>query len=50
MVITSRQVPGGVLVRTEESHTGPQADTNTDVGLEAWLRDLKTAAEADPRD
>ncbi|MER6945937.1 SRPBCC family protein [Nonomuraea sp. NPDC000554] len=44
------KVPGGVLVRTEESHTGPQADPNSDMGLETWLSDLKTAAEANPRD
>ncbi|GAA4549933.1 SRPBCC family protein [Amycolatopsis samaneae] len=42
------KVPGGVLVRTEESHRGPQADPGSDMGLETWLRDLKTAAEADP--
>ncbi|MGW7446345.1 SRPBCC family protein [Kitasatospora sp. NPDC054795] len=47
------EVPGGVLVRTEETHTGPQVDANvpaaTDIlrqGLEGWLHDLKTAAEA----
>jgi uncharacterized membrane protein len=46
-------VPGGVLVRTEESHTGPQVDANVPLatqfladGLEAWLTDLKTAAES----
>lgn len=44
---------GGVLVRTEETHTGPQVDANVPLatqflgqGLEAWLKDLKTAAEA----
>ncbi|AHH95732.1 SRPBCC family protein [Kutzneria viridogrisea] len=47
-VWTFSTVPGGVLVRTEESHTGPQADPNSDMGLETWLSDLKTAAEADP--
>ncbi|MFI7465112.1 polyketide cyclase /reductase [Nonomuraea sp. NPDC049646] len=40
------KVRGGVLVRTEESHTGPQADPKSDMGLETWLNDLKTAAEA----
>lgn len=47
------KVKGGVLVRTEETHTGPQVDADvpaaTEIlrrGLEAWLRDLKTAAEA----
>ncbi|MCX5387094.1 SRPBCC family protein [Streptomyces sp. NBC_00083] len=47
------KVRGGVLVRTEETHTGPQVDANvpaaTDIlrtGLDAWLRDLKSAAEA----
>ncbi|MFD2472879.1 SRPBCC family protein [Amycolatopsis silviterrae] len=49
-VWTFREVPGGVLVRTEESHTGPQADPGSDMGLETWLRDLKTAAEAGPCD
>ncbi|WP_040405956.1 SRPBCC family protein [Amycolatopsis nigrescens] len=44
------KVPGGVLVRTEESHAGTQADPNSDMGLEAWLSDLKTAAEANPCD
>ncbi|WP_037319980.1 SRPBCC family protein [Amycolatopsis orientalis] len=49
------KVPGGVIVRTEESHTGPQVDkdvpNSTEMlgqGLEIWLKDLKTAAEADP--
>ncbi|MFE0105322.1 SRPBCC family protein [Streptomyces sp. NPDC059009] len=52
-VWTFTKVKGGVLVRTEETHRGPQVDANvpyaTDVlrqGLEAWLGDLKTAAEA----
>lgn len=47
------KVDGGVLVRTEETWTGAQveADIPTSVwalggGLEAWLRDLKAAAEA----
>ncbi|ALG12047.1 SRPBCC family protein [Kibdelosporangium phytohabitans] len=44
------KVPGGVLVRTEESHSGPHADPSSDMGLEAWLTDLKAAAEADPCD
>lgn len=46
------RVKGGVLVRTEETHTGPQVDANvpaaTEIlrqGLEGWLRDLKAAAE-----
>ena len=43
---------GGVLVRTEETHTGPQIDANVPLatqyladGLKSWLTDLKTAAE-----
>jgi uncharacterized membrane protein len=43
----------GVLVRTEETHTGAQVDADVPVatgllrqGLEAWLLDLRTAAEA----
>ncbi|MYX15723.1 polyketide cyclase /reductase [Streptomyces sp. SID8374] len=47
------KVRGGVLVRTEETHTGEQVDANvpfaTEIlqqGLDAWLVDLKTAAEA----
>lgn len=47
------KVPGGVLVRTEETHTGPQVDANVPLatkflgdGLEAWLNALKTTAEA----
>jgi uncharacterized membrane protein len=47
------KVKGGVLVRTEETHTGPQVDANVPLateflaaGLRAWLRDLKTTAEA----
>ncbi|WP_371097462.1 SRPBCC family protein [Streptomyces sanglieri] len=46
-------VEGGVRVNTEETHTGAQVDadvpTATEIlrqGLEAWLHDLKTAAEA----
>ncbi|MGW4897476.1 SRPBCC family protein [Kitasatospora sp. NPDC004240] len=47
------EVEGGVRVTTEETHTGPQVDADVPLatrilrqGLEAWLRDLKTAAEA----
>ncbi|MEU2435638.1 SRPBCC family protein [Streptomyces rubradiris] len=43
---------GGVRVRTEETHAGPQVDADVPTAsellrrsLEAWLRDLKTAAE-----
>lgn len=43
---------GGVLVRTEEIHSGPQVDADAPAatailrqGLDAWLGDLKTAAE-----
>lgn len=50
------EVPGGVLVRTEETHTGPQVDANVPAatetlrqGLEGRLHDLKTAAEARAR-
>ncbi|MBO0657384.1 SRPBCC family protein [Streptomyces triculaminicus] len=50
------KVRNGVLVSTEETHTGPQVDANvpaaTEIlrqGLEAWLHDLKTAAEAHDR-
>jgi hypothetical protein len=52
-VWTFTPVPGGVLVRTEESWTGEQieADPATAIrylapGLDAWLADLKSAAEA----
>ncbi|WP_256107479.1 SRPBCC family protein [Streptomyces sp. ODS05-4] len=45
---------GGVRVSTEETHTGPVVDADVPTatrvlreGLEAWLRDLKTAAEAE---
>ncbi|MFI5617692.1 SRPBCC family protein [Streptomyces sp. NPDC051567] len=48
---------GGVLVSTEETHTGPQVEADVPLatgilreGLEAWLRDLKSAAEAHPHD
>ncbi|MFF5213386.1 SRPBCC family protein [Streptosporangium sp. NPDC000396] len=47
------EVKGGVLVRTEETHTGDQVEANVPLateilakGLKAWLRDLKTTAEA----
>ncbi|MEV6230882.1 SRPBCC family protein [Saccharopolyspora shandongensis] len=47
------EVDGGVLVRTEETHTGPQVDANVPLatdhlgqGLEAWLTALKTTAES----
>ncbi|MEV3859051.1 SRPBCC family protein [Streptomyces sp. NPDC050095] len=46
------RVKGGVLVRTEETHTGPQVDADVPTatkilaaGLEGWLHDLKAAAE-----
>ncbi|NEE39058.1 polyketide cyclase /reductase [Streptomyces sp. SID7982] len=48
-----RKVRGGVLVRTEETHTGEQVEANVpyateilEQGLEAWLAELKAAAEA----
>ncbi|MEU6043503.1 SRPBCC family protein [Streptomyces griseus] len=54
-VWTFTRVRGGVLVRTEETHTGEQVDANVPYatailkqGLEAWLAELKTAAEARP--
>ncbi|MFD7118905.1 SRPBCC family protein [Streptomyces sp. NPDC059892] len=47
------KVKGGVLVRTEETHTGAQVEADVPTatkiladGLEGWLDDLKTAAEA----
>lgn len=47
------RVKGGVLVRTEETHTGPQVDAHVPAatellgqGLEGWLADLKKAAES----
>ncbi|WP_190021498.1 SRPBCC family protein [Streptomyces hiroshimensis] len=47
------KVKGGVRVSTEETHTGAEVEadvpTATEIlrqGLEAWLRDLKAAAEA----
>ncbi|MER5770258.1 SRPBCC family protein [Streptomyces sp. NPDC001985] len=56
-VWTFTKVRGGVRVSTEETHTGPQVEAHVPVateilrqGLEAWLRDLKTAAEARAHD
>ncbi|MFJ8430995.1 SRPBCC family protein [Kitasatospora sp. NPDC094019] len=50
------KVRGGVRVSTEETHTGPQVDANVPLatgilraGLDAWLGDLKAAAEARAR-
>ncbi|MFJ2766300.1 SRPBCC family protein [Streptomyces sp. NPDC087300] len=47
------KVKGGIRVTTEETHRGPQVDANVPAatkilgnGLEAWMRDLKTTAEA----
>ncbi|MGY5079579.1 SRPBCC family protein [Streptomyces nigrescens] len=47
------KVKGGVRVSTEETHTGAQVEADVPTatkllreGLEAWLRDLKSAAEA----
>ncbi|MFE4206442.1 SRPBCC family protein [Streptomyces goshikiensis] len=47
------EVPGGVRVSAEETHTGPQVDADVPTatailrqGLDAWLSDLKTTAEA----
>ncbi|MEV0275276.1 SRPBCC family protein [Streptomyces sp. NPDC050610] len=47
------KVRDGVLVRTEETHTGPQVDANVPeatailkAGLDTWVSELKTAAEA----
>ncbi|MFE4306296.1 SRPBCC family protein [Streptomyces sp. NPDC056517] len=52
-VWTFTKVRGGVRVGTEETHTGPQVEADVPIanallreGLEAWLRDLKSAAEA----
>ncbi|MFF2958720.1 SRPBCC family protein [Streptomyces sp. NPDC057963] len=52
-VWTFTRTGDGVRVRTEETHTGDQVDADvpaaTEIlakGLEAWLRDLKTTAEA----
>ncbi|MEU9077959.1 SRPBCC family protein [Kitasatospora sp. NPDC048538] len=51
-VWTFTRVEDGVLVRTEETHTGPQVDADVPVatallgqGLEAWLANLKATAE-----
>ncbi|MET7802092.1 SRPBCC family protein [Streptomyces decoyicus] len=51
------KVKGGVRVSTEETHTGAQVDADVPTatkilreGLEAWLRDLKSAAEAHTHD
>ncbi|MFE3504548.1 SRPBCC family protein [Kitasatospora sp. NPDC059160] len=50
-VWTFTPVRGGVLVRTEETHTGPQVDADVPAatailrqGLDAWLGDLANAA------
>lgn len=47
------KVRGGVRVTTEETHTGEQVEANVPAatqilsqGLESWLTDLKTTAEA----
>ncbi|MGI5447789.1 SRPBCC family protein [Streptomyces sp. CA-243310] len=47
------RVKGGVRVSTEETHTGAQVEADVPTatailreGLEAWLRDLKSAAES----
>ncbi|OXM47297.1 polyketide cyclase /reductase [Amycolatopsis thailandensis] len=47
------EVKGGVLVRTEENWSGAQVEAEVPtstrflgMGLEAWLKDLKTTAEA----
>ncbi|MFJ9074625.1 SRPBCC family protein [Streptomyces sp. NPDC102278] len=47
------KVEGGVRVSTEETHTGAQVEADVPTatrilreGLEAWLRDLKSAPEA----
>ncbi|MEU0567333.1 SRPBCC family protein [Nonomuraea sp. NPDC005983] len=52
-VWTFTKVKGGVLVQTEETHAGNQIETDVPLatdflgkGLEAWLHDLKTTAEA----
>jgi hypothetical protein len=49
---TFTKVKGGVHVHTEETWTGPQVEADVPTataalgaGLEAWLHDLKTAAE-----
>ncbi|MEU6550492.1 SRPBCC family protein [Streptomyces sp. NPDC046915] len=50
---TFRKVRGGVRVHTEETWTGDQVEADVPTataalgaGIEAWLHDLKTAAEA----
>ncbi|RPF34986.1 SRPBCC family protein [Streptomyces sp. TLI_185] len=50
---TFQKVQGGVHVHTEETWTGPQVEADVPTataalgaGLEAWLHDLKTTAEA----
>lgn len=55
-VWTFTKVPDGVLVTTEETHTGPQVDAAVPMatellssGLEAWLSELKATAEARAR-
>ncbi|MEV0522653.1 SRPBCC family protein [Streptomyces sp. NPDC050439] len=52
-VWTFTRVKGGVLVRTEETHTGEQVEANVPAAteilgqsLEGWLGALKSAAEA----
>ncbi|MGW6823973.1 SRPBCC family protein [Streptomyces sp. NPDC055005] len=52
-VWTFTKVKGGVRVSTEETHTGAQVEADVPTatlilreGLEAWLRDLKSAAES----
>nr|WP_225631077.1 polyketide cyclase /reductase [Streptomyces solaniscabiei] len=52
-VWTLGKVRGGVLARTEETHAGDRVEADVPAatellaaGLEAWLRDLKTTAEA----
>ncbi|MEU8466071.1 SRPBCC family protein [Streptomyces sp. NPDC029003] len=52
-VWTFTETRGGVRVSTEETHTGPQVDADVPAatallrqGLEAWLGDLKAAAES----
>lgn len=51
-VWTFTKVKGGVLVRTEETHSGEQVEANVPAatellaqGLEGWLHALKTTAE-----
>ncbi|MGO4422378.1 hypothetical protein AB4Z54_27660, partial [Streptomyces sp. MCAF7] len=50
---TFTKVKGGVRVHTEETWTGAQVESDVPTataalgaGLEVWLRDLKTTAEA----